>query len=290
MQNYVIMTDSASDMPAHLVQEFGVTLIPLQFNINENDYYDDPLNRVLAPEDFYAMMRQGHMGRTAQVNTQQFIEVFDTILQSGQDLIYLGFSSKISGTYDASVMAAQQMTEKYPDRNVLTIDTKCASLGLTLLVDLAAQKKNEGMSVLELYEWVNAQLPRLCHWVTVEDLVYLKRGGRISAASSLVGKTLNIKPIIHVDNEGSLISVGKTRGRKQSLEFLAQKMSELCVSPEDQTVYICHADTLQDAQTLEASIKSLLTVKEVRISMMGPVIGSHVGPGTMALFFLGRER
>ncbi|MCL1918828.1 MAG: DegV family protein [Peptococcaceae bacterium] len=290
MQNYVIITDSASDIPAPLVQDFDITLIPLQFTINETDYYDDPLDRKLPPEDFFALMRQGHQAQTAQVTANQFIAVFEPILQRGQDILYLGFSSKISGTYDSSALASQELAAKYPDRTLLTLDTKAASMGLALMVDLAVQQKKKGMSVQELYDWVKAQLPHLCHWFTVDDLVYLRRGGRVSAVASFIGTTLNIKPILHVDNEGALIPVGKVRGRKQSLESLAQKMAASCIDPEQQTVYICHADALQDAQTLEASIKSLIPVREVRLGMMGSTIGAHAGPGTIALFFIGQER
>ena len=289
MHDYIIITDSASDMPADLVQEFGITPVPLQFTIAEREYYDDPLNRELSFEDFYALMRQGHQAKTAQITLPRFIEIFEPILQNGQDLIYLGFSSRISGTYNSSVMAAQELAPRYPDRTILTIDTKAASLGLTLLLDLAARQKKQGKSIHELHDWVLGQLPHCCHWFTVDDLIYLKRGGRVSSFEAVIGKTLNIKPIIHVDDEGALIPTGKTRGRRQSLEALARKTAELCSDP-DEIIYIAHADALEEAQALEQALKDLLPVRQIRKGMMGATIGAHVGPGAMAIFFVGQHR
>jgi DegV family protein with EDD domain len=289
VQDYVIFTDSCSDIPADLVQEFGVTVIPLQFTIAGQEYFDDPLNRDLPLEDYYALMRQGHQALTAQITMPRFIETFEPVLQRGQDLIYLGFSSKISGTYGSSYVAAQELASKYPDRTILTIDTKTASTGLTLLLDLAVRQKKQGKTIKELYDWVLAQLPHISHWFTVDDLIYLKRGGRVSSFEAVIGKTLNIKPIIHVDDEGSLVPVGKVRGRKQSIDALARKAIELCLDP-GQPIYIAHADMYEDALALEKSIKALVPVQNVHISFIGPVIGAHVGPGALTYFFIGKGR
>ncbi|MCL1789814.1 MAG: DegV family protein [Peptococcaceae bacterium] len=289
MQDYVLFTDSCSDIPADLAQEFGVIVVPLQFSIDGQDYYDDPLNRDLSQEDFYAKMRQGHRAITAQVTTPSFVEMFEPVLQRGQDLLYLGFSSKISGTYSSSYIAAQELAPKYPDRTILTIDTKTASTGLTLLLDLAHQQKKQGKTIQELYDWVLAQLPHISHWFTVDDLIYLKRGGRVSSFEAVIGKTLNIKPIIHVDNEGALIPVGKVRGRRQSLDTLVRKVVDFCVDPT-QPVYIAHADAYEDALAMEKSLRACLPVQDVHIDYIGPVIGAHVGPGAVTLFFVGKER
>jgi len=290
MPDYVIVTDSASDMPKELVEELEIGITPLQFSIAGHSYFDNPLQRDLDPLDFYRMMREGNVAKTSQVNIDQFTEFFEPILQSGKDILYIGFSSGLSGTVSSGFTAAQELTAKYPQQKIIVIDTLAASLGMTLLVYHAVQKKREGLSIDVVAEWVRRQMPHTCHWVTVEDLVYLKRGGRISATASIVGSVLNVKPIIHVDNEGRLVVKSKVRGRKQSLETLANKMQEFCIDPTEQTVFICHADALEDAQIIGSLIQSTLRVKEVKYGLMGPVIGAHTGPGALALFFFGRHR
>ena len=202
----------------------------------------------------------------------------------------LTFSSGLSATYQSAVIAADELKEQYPDRTVMVVDTRCASLGQGLLVYYTCKKRDEGLSLQELAAWVEENKCHLCHWFTVDDLMYLKRGGRVSAATALVGTMLQIKPVLHVDDEGHLISKSKARGRKASIEALCNKAIELGAGYENDIMYICHGDCEEDANRLAAMLKEKCGVKEVFIGYTGAVIGSHSGPGTLALFFLGKNR
>ena len=202
----------------------------------------------------------------------------------------LTFSSGLSTTYQSAMIAAQDLQEKYPQRKINVVDTLCASLGQGLLVWYACKKRDEGLSLEELTAWCEENKQNLCHWFTVDDLMYLKRGGRVSAATALVGTMLQIKPVLHVDGEGHLINVAKARGRKASINALAAKMDELGTPGANDTVFICHGDCLEDAEYLAAQVKEKYGVKNVFIYYVGAVIGSHSGPGTLALFFLGKHR
>jgi DegV family protein with EDD domain len=214
----------------------------------------------------------------------------EPLLQAGKDVLVLAFSSGLSTTYNSAVIAAEDLKERYPDRKVYVVDTLCASMGQGLLVYLTAQQKADGKTIEEARDFAEESKRRLCHWFTVDDLNHLKRGGRISAATALVGTMLSIKPVLHVDDEGHLISMGKARGRQASLKALVDKMEETAIDPGSQTVFISHGDCLRDAETVAAMVKERFGVQNVVISYVGPVIGSHSGPGTMALFFLGRQR
>ena len=212
------------------------------------------------------------------------------MLAAGDDALVLVFSSGLSTTYQSAEIAADELREKYPERTIKVVDTLCASRGQGLLVWYAAKKRDEGMNLEEVYNWCESHKLNLCHWFTVDDLVYLKRGGRVSAATALLGTMLNIKPVLHVDDEGHLISMGKVRGRKASIEAIAKKLGETGIPGENDTVFICHGDCIEDAQYLEKLVKEKYGVKEVYIYYTGAVIGSHSGPGTLALFFLGEHR
>jgi DegV family protein with EDD domain len=218
------------------------------------------------------------------------MEYFEVALKKGSDILYLAFSSALSGSYQGSVVAAGELMEKYPERRILCIDTRAASAGEGMLVYYAAQKKAEGMDMDSLAAWVESNKLKMCHWFTVDDLHTLRRGGRISAMSWAVGSMLNIKPVLHVDNEGHLISMGKTRGRAASLKALVDKMEELAIEPGSQTPFISHGDCLEDVQKVVDDIKARFGVKEVIINNVGPVIGAHAGAGVVALFFLGTQR
>jgi DegV family protein with EDD domain len=288
--DYVIITDSSSDLPPELAQELDLTVLPLTVTLEGKEYANYLDGREIGFKDFYDRIRSGAVATTSAANMESFLGAMEPILAQGKDILCLAFSSGLSSTYQASVLAARELEEKYPQRKIYTVDTLCASMGQGLLVYLAARKKAEGATIEEVRDWAEEEKFHLCHWFTVDDLMFLKRGGRINAATALVGTALGIKPVLHVDDEGHLINMSKARGRQASLSALVDKMAELAVNPKDQTVFISHGDCLEDARTVEKMVKQRFGVKKVVISYVGPVIGAHSGPGTLALFFLGKHR
>ena len=287
MSNYVIMTDSSADISHELAAELGVRVISLEVLMDDAA---PVLNEQIDVKDFYKKLREKTKVTTSAVSIERFSEFMESILSEGKDLLYLGFSSALSGTYNAGFVAARELGEKYPERTVATVDTLCASLGQGLLVYLAAKKQAEGASLAEVKEWVEANKLNLCHWFTVDDLFFLKRGGRVSSATAVMGTMLSIKPVMHVDNAGKLINVAKARGRKGALDMLIEKMKATVIEPSSQTCFICHGDCLEDAEYVAKRMKEDLGVPEVIIDYTGPVIGAHSGPGTLAIFYLGTER
>ncbi len=284
---YRIVTDSCCDFPAQMYQDLGLTLVNLSVTFQEqtiHSYTEDWLKAM------YDGLRVGENATTAAANPQDWQDAVEPILAAGEDALVLAFSSGLSTTYQSAVIAATELMEKYPDRTVKVVDTLCASLGQGLLVYYACQKRDAGLSLEALTLWCEEWKFHLCHWFTVDDLMYLKRGGRVSAATALVGTMLQIKPVLHVDNEGHLINVSKTRGRRAAIAALAKKMTEQALPGENDTVFISHGDCLEDARYLENLLKEQCGVKNVLIHYVGAVIGSHSGPGTLALFYLGKER
>ena len=290
MSDFVILTDSSADLGADWVERIKVQVLPLSFTINQHTYHNYPDNREMDPKAFYQMLRQGQVATTSAVNVAQYTDMLEPLLQAGQDVLILAFSSGLSTTYNSSAIAVADMAEKYPQRKIYTLDTLCASLGQGLIVYLAAQQRDQGKSIEEVRDWVEENKLHLCHQFTVDDLHFLKRGGRISATTAVVGSMLQIKPVLHVDNEGHLINIGKARGRQASLKALVDKMEKTAIDPANQVVFISHGDCLEDARTVEKMVKERLGVKEVYINYIGPVIGAHSGPGTLALFYVGSER
>ena len=288
MSEFVIVTDSSADLPASLVQELGVEVLPLSFTVQGKTYHNYPDDREMDPKVFYKMLRDGEMATTSAVNVAEYTAMLEPLLQAGKDVLVLAFSSGLSTTYQSSVIAVNELAEQYPDRKICTVDTLCASLGQGLMVWLAAQEQKKGKSLEEVRDWVEENKLRLCHWFTVDDLHFLKRGGRISAATAVVGTMLSIKPVLHVDDEGHLISMGKARGRGASLTALVDHMEQTVTDVD--TVFISHGDCLADAQKVAADVKKRFGTRDVVINTIGPVIGAHAGPGTVALFFLGTKR
>ncbi len=287
MNNYVILTDSCCDLTAEQLNDLGVASLSLEILIDDNDpIYNDQVD----VKAFYAKLREKGKVTTSAISMDRFTEFFEGYLKEGTDVIYLGFSSGLSGTYNAAFVAAQELAEKYPERKVYTVDTLCASLGQGLFVHLAANLKAEGKSIDELYEWAKEKRYNLCHWFTVDDLFFLKRGGRINAATAVMGTMLSIKPILHVDHKGKLINVSKARGRKAALDTLFDHIKQTAIDPATQITYICHGDCVKDAEYLAKRMKEELGIPEVIIGYTGPVIGAHSGPGTLAVFFMGTER
>ena len=290
MSEYVIVTDSSDDLTAGMAEELGVEVLPLSFMVKGQTYRNYPDNREMDPGAFYAMLRAGEMATTAAVNVADYTSVLEPLLEQGKDVLVLAFSSGLSATYQSSVIAVNELKEKFPERKIFTVDTLCASLGQGLLVYLAAKKQQAGASIEEVRDWAEENKLHLCHWFTVDDLHFLKRGGRISAATAVLGSMLHIKPVLHVDDEGHLINMGKARGRGASLTALVDHMEETAIDPASQVVFISHGDCLADAEKVAGDVKKRLGVKEVVINHVGPVIGAHSGPGTLALFFLGSRR
>ena len=289
-KDYAVITDSTADLSPELVRELDVEIIPLQFVIDDHTYLNYPDGRELSEKAFYQMLRQQKTATTVQVNASRFVEFFEPILQQGRDILYIAFSSGLSGTYHSSLMAREELQEKYPERRIYICDSLAASMGEGLLVYHAVMEKRKGKDISEVYQWVEDHKKNLGHWFRVDDLHHLKRGGRVSSATALVGTMLGIKPVLHVDDEGHLVNVDKVRGRRQSLQAMAEKMRQTCTPPENQMVFISHGDCLEDAQALADMVRERMQVKDIVIHYIGPVIGAHSGPGTVALFFLGIKR
>ena len=284
--SYQIITDSCCDFTEAQYKEYDVVSVPLTVTYNGENH-----ENFSRPEDvkaFYDQLRTGVMATTAAVNPDGWANAMEPALKAGRDVLVLAFSSGLSTTYQSAVIAAKELQEVYPDRTIRVVDTLCAALGQGLLVWYAAQKRDEGMTIDELTAWVEANKLNICHWVTVDDLSHLKRGGRISATTAIVGTMLNIKPIIFVDNDGHLINTAKVRGRKTAMEYLVKKMQE--TGTEQDTVFIAHGDCPEDAAALEALVKEKCGVKNVITGYVGPVIGAHTGPGVLVLFFMGSHR
>ena len=290
MMTYRILTDSCCDMTQEMADSLQIGVAPLSVNFEGKEYPNYLDHHALDVKYIYEKLRGGAMTSTTAANPTQWRELAEPVLKEGLDVLILAFSSGLSTTCNAANMAAQELLEEYPDRKIYVVDTLCASLGQGLLIWYVAKKRQSGATLEEARDYAEELKPQLCHWFTVDDLYFLKRGGRVSGATAVVGSLLQIKPILHVDDEGHLISVSKVRGRKASLHALAEKVTELAIEPEKQTMFISHGDCLDDANYLADLLKTKYHVPEVIINYVGPVIGSHSGPGTMALFFLGNHR
>ncbi len=291
MSNFIIMTDSACDLPHQVAEENEILVLPLTLNIQEKSYRNYLDEREISTKEFYQMQRDGVIAKTAAANMDELTRFMKPALEAGKDVLYLAFSSGLSSTCSAAMLAAEELCEQFPERKVFVVDTLSASLGQGLLVYLAAQEKKRGKSIEEVRDFAEQNKLRLCHWFTVYDLNHLKRGGRVSAATAMVGTMLNIKPVLHVDNEGHLIKVETARGRKASLNALVNHMEKTAVDPSEQTIFISHGDCLEEAEALAKTIEERFGVKKpILINPIGPVIGAHSGADTMALFFLGTQR
>lgn len=290
MSDFVILTDSSADLSADLVRELDVRVLPLSFTLQNKTYHNYPDNREMDPGEFYRLLRGGEMCTTAAVNVAAYHEALEPLLREGLDVLVLAFSSGLSATYQSARVAVEELSEQYPERKVLLVDTLSASLGQGLLVWHAVHQKRAGKSIEGVRDWAEENKLKLCHWFTVDDLHFLKRGGRVSAATAVLGTMLHIKPVLHVDDEGHLISMSKARGRAAALTALVDEMEKTVTEPEDQVVFISHGDCLEDAQKVADDVKKRLGVKDVVLGHIGPVIGAHSGPGTIALFFLGSKR
>lgn len=288
MQQYQLITDSTADLPMTYLEERNISVVQLSYLIDGVEIKDE-LNEE-NNRKFYARMRDGAAPVTAQVTTDQFIALWEPILEKGYDIVYIAFSSGLSGTCGCGQVAQKLLTERFPERKIYVSDSLAASLGEGLLVHEAANRRDEGYTAEALFEWVEANKMNVVHWFTVKDLKYLFRGGRCSATSAFVGTLMDIKPVLNVNSEGKLIPRERVKGRKRSIKALLERMHEEIVNPDGQTIAISHGDCIEDAEFLAALIREEFKVKDFIINFVGSVIGAHSGPGTLALFFMGKTR
>ncbi len=288
--SYVIVTDSAANLPEEIYERYGIEVISLSFQVDGKEYMSYEKGKTTDLKQFYDMMRRKEVITTSLVDPARFSALFSSILEAGNDVLYIGFDSALSGTYQSSVIAAEDMREKYPDRKIMTVDSLCASIGQGLLVYYAAKLKEEGKSMEEVGQWALEHRLNVCHWFTCDDLFFLKRGGRVSATTAVVGSLLQVKPVMHVSDAGKLEVVTKARGRKQAMQALVNAMEKTVQDPQKQLVMVGHGDCPEDAEYVMNLIKEKFTVKESIIHYLDPVIGAHAGPGTLAVFFMGSAR
>ncbi len=285
--SYRIITDSSCDLPQGEYEKWNVTMVPLTVLYQGQTYTDFS---DAGTKKLYDGLRSGECPTTSAANPEHWKNAMLPWLDQGQDVLVLAFSSGLSTTYQSAVIAAEDLREAYPQRKIFVVDSLSASMGQGLLLWYACKHRDEGMDIEALASWLEENRCHLCHWFTVDDLMHLKRGGRVSASTALVGTMLNIKPVLHMDDEGHLINMAKARGRKASIEMLAKKLEELGEGYDNETVFISHGDCVSDAQLLAELVKQRCGVKNAVISYVGPVIGSHTGPGVLAFFFLGKHR
>jgi len=290
MPDYVIVTESTADLTPELIERYEISVIPMRFCVGDKEYVNYPDNRELLPKEFYDSLRNGKTSTTSAVNMADFEQYFTQILESGKDILYLGFSSGLSSTYGTSLIAAEMLREKFPQRKIITVDTLCASIGEGLIVCKAAKLRRQGMGIEQVAEWVEQNKQFVVQWFTVDDLMHLYRGGRVSALSAHMGSALGIKPLIHVDDEGHLVPIQKVRGRKKAIEALYAVIGQKKTDMTGEMVFISHADCLEETKQLADMITEKYGADEVCIGDIGPVVGSHAGPGTVALFFFGKDR
>lgn len=288
MKDYVIVTDSTADLNYDLVTKYGIEVLPLEFMIDDKWYKHYADSREYSLDEFYKNLKKGSQVKTSQVNQYTAEESLTKILEKGLDVLYIAFSSGLSGTYMNARRAVEELREKYPERKIYIIDSLSASGGEGLLVYKASQLKEKGKSIDEVKNWVEDNKLKVIHWFTVDDLHHLKRGGRISSTTAIVGTALNIKPILNIDNEGHLQNVGKARGRKLAIKKIVDNIKKDIVNPEDEVVFINQGTALEDAEYAAKLLKE--EVKEVVIGDIGPVIGAHTGPGVLAIFCMGNKR
>lgn len=288
-RNYTIITDTTCDLPQDYYEKNNVTVVALTYMLDGVEY-DGTFENSLKPALFYEKLRSGIMAKTAAVSPETMARIFTNVLELGSDLLYVAFSSGLSSTYQSACIARDELAGKYPDRKILCVDSLCASLGEGLLLDLVLRKAKEGADIEELAAYAEDVRLHVCHYFTVDDLNHLYRGGRVSKTTAFFGTMLGIKPVMHVDEEGHLIPIGKVRGRRQSLDALVSKMGTKIEGCDNPYVFISHGDCLDDAKYVAAQVKAKYGIKTEIIGTIGPVIGSHSGPGTVALFFVGRNR
>lgn len=289
-KSYVIATDSCSDLTQKQVESMDIKIVPLSLELKGDIYFHYPDERNLKIKTFYEALREKEVATTSLINVGAFIEFFEPFLKAGKDILYIGFSSALSGTIQSSKIAADTLLDDYPERKIEIVDSLSASMGQGLLVYYAYLQSEKGLSLKKLAKWIEEHKLQLCHLFTVDDLGTLKRGGRLSGAQALLGSLLKVKPVLHVTDEGKLVPIKKARGRRTSLQTLVELMKERIENPKEQTIFISHGDDESDAKYTAELIQKEIGVKEIVFGLIGPVIGAHSGPGTIAVFFMGNMR
>ncbi len=287
--NYVIVSGATGDMPQSVIEEYGLHVIPMNVRVGEQDYLYHPDEKELSCKEFYTKISMGEESVTSQITPIVFKEVFEGYLKEGKDVLYISFSSGLSGTYNSACLMAEELREEYPERKLVCIDSLCASIGEGFLVYLAGTLRKEGKSFDEVVEFVTENRTKVCHWFSVDDLIHLKRGGRLNSLEAVVGTALKIKPVLSINQEGKLTVVSKVRGTKKGMDYLKERLVNDGIDAGNQTVMVGHADAPEIAEQLKEQLLSEGLVKDVIISNVGPIIGTHVGSGMFALTFLGEN-
>ena len=287
MRDFIIVTDSTVDLPESMLEEQGIPVLQLNYVLDGKTYED---RKGLSGREFFDKLREGSMPTTSQVNPEQAKEFFESFVKEGKDILCIGFSSGLSGTYNSERIAAEELSEEYPDTKIIVIDSLCASMGQGLLLAKALKKQREGMTLEELAQWLEENKLHICHNVTVDDLNHLYRGGRVSKTAAVLGTMIQIKPIIHMDKQGCLQVVGKERGRKKALNKIVDMAAKQIPGWENDLAMITHGDCIEDAEYVAKQVREKLGIQEVLINNIGTVIGSHTGPGVVAVFVMGNER
>ncbi len=289
MSDYVIVSDATLDLPVNIIEKYDIMVIPMGFDIDGVSYNHYPDEREITVDDFYNKLKNGAVSHTTQITPATFMDYFTEILDQGLDILYIAFSSGLSGTYNTAQIVIQDLREEYPQRKIYCVDSLCASIGEGLLVLHAAMQKQKGLSLEELKDWVENNKLASRHWFTVKDLFYLKRGGRVTSLEAVVGSALRIRPVLSTDDAGKLVVVSKIRGSRAELDLMVNKLIDEGINIADQTVIIGHGDNLEQAKELENILRTRNLVKDVIISSIGPIIGTHTGPGMLAMVFMGKK-
>ncbi len=289
MSEYVLFSDSTLDLPSEVCEKYDIRVIPMGVTVDEKFYKYNIDEKEISCAEFYSKLESGASCSTSQINYKDFKDSFEPVLKDGKDILYICFTSGMSSTFGTCNIAINDLKEKYPDRRIIAIDSLSASIGEGVLVLNAAIKKSHGTDMNTLATWVKENRTRACHWFVVEDLDQLKKGGRISAAAATFGKALGIRPLISVDMEGKLTAVAKIRGQQKAYTEIVSRLVADGKDTQNQTVVIGHANCLERAEELQRIIKEKKLVKKVIIANIGPVIGSHVGSGMLALAFMGER-
>ncbi len=287
---FEIVTDSCSDLPEKIIKQFNIHVVSLSFFVDDTEYLCYEKGRDVDCIKYYDMMKEGKMIKTSLANEGRFRDIFEPILESGKDVLYISVSSGISGTYAAGLSAAGELEKEYPDRKIIIVDSLSGSLGQGLLVYYAAFMKERGKSIFEIEEWLENNKLKILHEFTVDDLDYFKRGGRISSATAVIGKFLSIKPLLRASNEGKIYVHDKIRGRKASLDRLIKYVGDKAIDIKEQVIAISHAGCEEDAKYIEKEIKMLYKVKKIIVNDIDLVMGAHAGPGMIGVFFIGFNR
>ncbi|MCD4827238.1 MAG: DegV family protein [Acholeplasmataceae bacterium] len=288
--SYMIVTDSCSDLTLKMVTDMKIDVVPLSVEIEGAFFKHYPDEREMSVKGFYDQLRDKKVAVTSLVNVGAYLEFFEEKLLQGKDILYIAFSSALSGSYQSSVIASKELNEKYPERKIIVVDSLSASMGQALLIWYAYSKQKEGLSIEDVAQWVEANKLNLCHLFTVDDLGTLRRGGRLSGAQALLGSLLKVKPVLHVTDEGKLVPIKKARGRKTSLQTIVDLMKDTIQDSKKQTIFISHGDDIEDAKYVGKLIEEQIGVKHIEYGFIGPVIGAHSGPRTIAVFFMGKQR